>query len=679
MSQPITLNSIEILVFIAVLSIQFCRLIIRKIPTGELILTMLCCVPVTYFVSSGCTRFLSWDESYIFYDIVNYRTSTLTQWNFGSFRTSITLWGPFFSAVQSLTHITKDITLVLVKSVHLIFGVLLITIVIDQLHSCFFAKTRQSIFHAVLFNAVMFLPVTSLALKTLNYDMLSMVLGVLGILLCSAGIVNHSKKRIFSAIIILTLAAHEKLIASPFLWTGMIVSVYALSWPSNKMLLSKLVSRLVMWSFAIPAISLLVIVTSFTYINITNGSSFQLFTAQQLLLAYTSSLWPFCNLFHTGSLFFTNSSIQISFFSELIIFLKGFLVIAGILFTSSSVLITIVKIIAIRKMYTAIPRINRAVSKLNFVVLSLITVTGIVAGYTLKANIWPLISTPDGYYIPQATFNNIALQFRAKTAVGHTLLSSIWACAVYTNALPTVLLSLMLLGALITVLSQERYTVNQANLLLNIFTLICICIPIGFGVLQLPLYSRYFNLFLLGATLSLISQTIKWFDTRRRAFLLMYSIGFIFLIIESYPFQPFVASFRPLWSNGSTTVNTHPSPGQATPWYPGWGEELPEAYERLSEYIPTDTEEIRLYYNFPSALFSLPEKIKTSAMPKGHGQLPYRYSDHDFYIISRNGVSTYSYIPFPYDIEPLFTIENRGFVKAWVYCGRDLYNNGFSF
>jgi hypothetical protein len=678
MMQYITLNSVEISVCIAILIIQACRLFIRKIPSGELILTLLCCIPAAYLTSCGCVRFLSWDESYIFYDIVNFRTGPIAQWSNGAFRTSITLWGPLFSAIQSLTHTTKDVTLVLVKVVHLITGVFLITILIDQLHTVFFPKTRQSIFHAIMFNTVMFLPVTSLALKTLNYDMFSMLLGVLGTIMCIAGIGNRSKLRIFSGIIILTLAAHEKLIASPLLWTGMIASVSTLSWPDKKSTFTTFTTRIITCSLTIPAISFLVIVLSFIYVNITHESSVPGFTAQQMFLAYTSSFWPLWNLLHIGPSFF-NNSVNTSLISELITVLKGFLIITCIVFTSSIALVTLLKFITSRKLYTAIPRINIVILKLIFTALSAVILTGIIAGYTLNARIWPLTSIPDGYYIPSATFNDIALQFGAKTAIGHTLFSAAWACAVFINALPTAILFLMLLGGIINIRSQERYSVNSSILLLNLFTLLCICTPVVYGVVQLPIYSRYFNLFLLGPLLSLVPLSIKWYDTRPKRFLFLFIFGFLFTVIESSPFQPFVAAFHPVWSNCSSAINNQPSPGDVTPWYPGWGEELPCAFKQITENFSNDTQKIRLYHNFPSALIRPPENIVTSAMPKGQGKLPYRYSDHDFYILSRNGTSTYSYIPFPYKIHPLFTIENRGFVKAWVFRGSDLYNNGFSF
>lgn len=508
--------------------------------------------------------------------------------------------------------------------------------------------------------------------------MFSMLLCALGTILCIVGIGNQSKWRVISGIIVLTLAAHEKLIASPFLWIGMVASVSALSWPHTKSTISTLTLRIITWSLTIPALSLLIIIVSFIYVHTTHGLSIPVFTAQQTLLAYSSSLWPLWNLLHIGSSFF-NNTVPVSLFSEIIMIMKGFCIIVCIVLVCSTVLSTIFKIIISRKVYTAIPRINIIVSKLNFLLFSAITIAGIITSYVLTAKIWPLITVPDRYYIPAATFNNIALQFGVKTAIGHTLLSAAWACAVYMNALPTAHLFLMLFGAMITIRSQRRYAVKTTDLLMNLFTLLCICAPVVYGVLQLPLYSRYFNLFLLGSVLSLVPQSIKWHDTRPKRFILFYFTGFILIIIESYPFQPFVAAFRPVWSNSSSTINNQPSPGTVTPWYPGWGEELPDAFDRIVKTFPYDTQEIRLYHNFPAALIRPPKNVLTSAMPEGLGKLPYRYSDHDFYILSRNGVSTYSYIPFPYNTHPFFTITNRGFVKAWVFRGSDLYNDGFCF
>ena len=65
-------------------------------------------------------------------------------------------------------------------------------------------------------------------------------------------------------------------------------------------------------------------------------------------------------------------------------------------------------------------------------------------------------------------------------------------------------------------------------------------------------------------------------------------------------------------------------------------------------------------------------------MADGFGQREFRYTNNDYYIFSRNGVSCYPYIPFPSGVKPLFTVADRGFVKAWVFRGNDLAAQGFA-
>jgi hypothetical protein len=57
----------------------------------------------------------------------------------------------------------------------------------------------------------------------------------------------------------------------------------------------------------------------------------------------------------------------------------------------------------------------------------------------------------------------------------------------------------------------------------------------------------------------------------------------------------------------------------------------------------------------------------------------YSYTELDYYIISRNGISTFADIRFPQDTRPIFTISDRGFTKAWIYLGSDLGKSGFRF
>jgi hypothetical protein len=658
------LNRVECFCVGICLGIQLVFLLQRKIRPAMIVLAGIAMLPATLLAATAFTRFLSWDESYIFYDIVNYHSSDLPQWRMGAFRTSIITLGPLFDLLQKYTPVTKDVVLVLAKAVHWITGVFIIAFIINQLHRLFYKDSvRYLLFYCAMFNAIMLLPVTGLALKTLNYDLLPMLLGVLGCIWCAAGVRDGNRQLLLASVAVLTLAAQEKLIASPLLMIGMAVAAFRLTIPGDSGVRWRtFFGNTAVWAGVVIAVSLAVVGGMFAMLRATHKYIGTIRSTDQFLSAYTSCLWPVRRLIPPAD----GIGIPVGDSMSLVF---GCLLIFCAVFTMVLALHGVKRIGTLAATNSvALPGTIRFCRSAGFIML---TGIGIIAGYTITTTIWPLVPVPPGRYLPGVTFNGIAHYFGCGSFFSHTVSSIAWAYAVFVNALPTALLVMMAAGAVVAVRMRNIAGASH-RLPLVILSLFFLTGPLLYGALQIPVYPRYLNVFLLGAVISLVPELLLLRLGHPCVTGAAGAIVVAALYLEVVPFQPLGDDFHPLWSHSSKAYNTTPAFGNVAPWHTGWGEELYGATVRLRTLTHDCSNGIRVYYNFPGALIRKPDRVTTSAMPKGHGQLEYRYGDCDFYILSRNGISSYPYVEFPANVPPLFTIEHRDVIQAWVYRGSDL-------
>jgi hypothetical protein len=594
----------------------------------------------------------------------------------GAFRTTTTLLGPLFSFLQLIVPLSKDIILVSMKVSFWLTGILLLTAIIDQLHRFLAPKVAISLFHGLLFNALVALPVTSLALKTLNYDLLSMLFGILGSLWLVAGICSGKRQILFASIMCLTLAAHEKLIASPILWLALILCSWRLTGVTQILTSPQIIRKVTRSTATCFSFSLSLIVISFLFVRFTHGADQPHFTAQQLFMCFESASWPLLRLIPV-SIFPENIKLPdieiVKIFTHMIVMFSLLLISVLLITFCYPCLSKCIKLL--RK--TAQIQIVIVYARLGM--LLLLIITGIISTFALDVNNWPQIPVAAGHYVPGATFNGIAFHYGASNFLAHTAASVAFACAVFINALPTMILLLLIAGSAMRAHVARRECITRLSTGFDLLSIFFLSTPLIYGALQIPLFPRYLNLFLLGTVATIIPDVFKLRIAAARPLRIVCAVaGLLLLVGEIFPFLPLGSSFRPIWSNYKKSFNAKPCFGKATPWYPGWGEELLVAFTQIlrSDSIQNP---IRLHYNFPASLIGQSNNVSLHMMAHDTMRTDYSYTELDYYIISRNGISSFADIRFPQDTRPIFTISDRGFTKAWIYLGSDLGKSGFRF
>ncbi|TFW61130.1 hypothetical protein CT676_09615 [Bradyrhizobium sp. MOS001] len=253
-----------------------------------------------------------------------------------------------------------------------------------------------------------------------------------------------------------------------------------------------------------------------------------------------------------------------------------------------------------------------------------------------------------------------------------------YAFQVLVVAMPTPVFVLVLVANLLLIIGRRDYDPAAAFL----FAIALILTLIG-AVLQVPLAHRYLNIplfLLLAGSLTVVMGRVQEYLVKRRTRLAAASVfavtASLFLILETAPFRPLYAAFRPFWLEYADAkfVET----GRINPSWMGWGEEralLGAKFEELCERSPNVCQDGRIFHFYSGRW--LPERPRSfqifdAASVAGKEPL----GDHDYHLFNRSRIV--QGLPQPKS-RPILTLDYRGYEMAWLYRGSDLAAENYGF
>jgi hypothetical protein len=211
--------------------------------------------------------------------------------------------------------------------------------------------------------------------------------------------------------------------------------------------------------------------------------------------------------------------------------------------------------------------------------------------------------------------------------------------------------------------------------------LLSLLIPVAAALTGIPFAHRYFNLSLIllasGLVLSglcflrLIPGTMAGFAVTAALVLA--------LLLETAPFRPLFAAFRPFWlSYGDARMA---EPGRLNASWMGWGEEIMQAGKLLERKCLSADPTLEgmkcqdLTLHVMSSGLWLPGPREIRVVPLDPNEKPLGPSD--YYVVSRLYLIQ-NFFPIP-NIEPDYRISYRGYDLAWIYRGDRLTAAGYQF
>jgi hypothetical protein len=633
-------------------------------------------LPALLTVVPRSTQFLTVDEKAMVSEPISFSTSTLKQWSNGAFRTTDIIIGPVMHLLRPVVPMSEEQSARVVKALHWFLGFCMLVMLVMLLKP-FGAGSDGPFFPVIILAAAMLLPTCAIAFNMCNYDLYSMILAALSLALVWTGFHNRAPRILLIAVAIATLAAQEKLIATPVLWFAIFIYV---------------AERLLGLESTVAAKTRFMAALRATVVSIACVAAI-IAASYAILIALRSGMLP-------SDYYGTNPvKIILPVITPLVILLRGMggagllaameeaakqaspvvvwtIVAAATVATMALFVISMTIAIgfARRPVWSSVVRsARRNMHVVNYVLLAATVLTGIVSTYSIHGYWAPAYPVASGHYVPGLSFNGAVLHFGAVTGIGHHILLFGWAYAVFYNAMPSAMLICMLIAG------PWRWFKNKPlPLAFEFLAAFCLTAPAFYALGHIPLQNRYFNLFLL---LLLLVTMLRFIPVLRIVKpLFRYGIGLAFIVslfLELLPFRPAFGLFRPIWSDFGARQDNRPAAGVINPTTLGGGEELMLAGETLKQSgIARQPGGVRLYHNHYGAWLGNRHGIAIFDM--SDHTVPLTYTGRDYYIVDRLSV-VQGWLAFPDGIDSAFAVAARGFTQAWVYKGDVLAKQGFSF
>ena len=642
-------------------------------------------VPALYLSIEATSQFLTVDEIYIIRETADLDFHYINQWYGGANRTTDTFLGVFSRIIRALFSPRDTHLKMVLKLAHFSAGFLVLLLIHFLGSGWIPARMRSGAWSIIFFYSTLLLPVSAVALKVFNYDLLSMTLGVLALFLIAAAFREQRSFYALLAVVSSYCAAQDKVSASPILL--FCCALYGVFYAENKSGLPA--AKIFIYDLRGIMIALATGCCCVIIVAFAGTGDFPRSFVARTLDPFTNPLWPIMRF-----TFGIDSHAEFSYSRHL----KMFLLVNAVIGIFSMVLILFQ---SVARKFPGRLLLPAMIRHANHLFAATVLIAGIFSTFFVHMHFG--VFSPDIKYpfIHTPQFNNNITWFGATNSGQHILMSIGYAYAVFVNAVPTVFWLMM---AFIFFVERRKSFSPCVPWYADAVLAGIFLVPLAWGISQFPVCNRYLNIFLF---LMVLIVCIKFINALaqlpKKTTIPLITIALFSLVMEILSFRPVYTAFRPIWS--SFPDKDIPELTLGNPSWVGWGEDVMIAGKKIEQLIRDRS--TRLCKNSTAqTLYTLyaGDYLTTS------GNLPfaikYVLKDSSFYrydverLMSRVGktcvksdvvydsctlflVSRYNFlvdsVPFPRIVAPLFTISYRGYQQAWVWRGDALKKAGVSF
>ena len=618
---------------------------------------------------SEVTQFMTLDETAIAGALRNpLDRNIVSTWVQGGSHTANLIWIPIARTLLAMPASPATIDAAL-KGAHWLLGMGLVLCIIANSLALVSWPLQEKLWLALaLASVLLVLPVDNLALKTLNYDLISLFGGTAAILFVARGYFESNARLFWMGLLVAALAAQEKLNASLILLVLCLVvgvlegaacrlhPVKAAVFATLKAMLLALAVSLA--SYSIAAISLI------------GDPALTVLLKTLPLFMELLTVWVYAPLrfvFGIGDAL-ADPAVRswYSWVATALTFILLPIVAAFVVATRSSFL----------AIFAWLPRCSRVIFPAGMLVL---VATGIAGLHFVAPFLAPMVPI-EGAQVTIGAINGSQLHFGTHSAAAHRVAAVGFAYGVFIAAFPTALL----VAATATAIRLAWRP--RAAPFFDLMFVIAVVTPGILALMNTPTFNRYLNLPILWSAIVMVVRMVEvWtpvMQGRRLAWLAWPAVA-ILMIVEIAPFRPLYAAFRPI------TVNYPeadlPTAGHLNFSWTGWGEEtvlagklIDEACGKDGQLAGVDCASIGIWSVYNARWFSKPG-VKVHQIGGGFVTGDAWPAGTDiYYVINRQLIAGGLLRTFP-NIKPDFVVRYRGFTMAWVFRGDRLKSAGYRF
>jgi hypothetical protein len=618
---------------------------------------------------SEVTQFMTLDET-AFGEVLRnpIDRNIASNWSQGASHTANLIWIPITRALQALSAPTAMIDASL-KAVHWLLGVGLIVCITGNLLALVSWSFQERLWLAIaLVGVLLSLPVNNLALKTLNYDAISLFGSITAILLVARGHFESRPSLFWTGIIVAALAAQEKLNASLILLVlclvvGVLEGAACRQHPVKTAVLST-------WKAMTLALAVSLASYCIAAISLIGDPALTVLLKTLPLFMELLTVWIYAPLRFVFGIGNALADPAARFW-----YAWGAATLTILLVPMAAAFV-----VAARSYFVAMLAWLSGYSALVFPLGMIFVLAAGILGLRYVTPFWAPMVPLDSSMMTIGVMNGVQLHFGANGPAVHRVAAIGFAYGVFVASFPTALLAAA--GATAARLAWRPGSAPFFDLVFAA----AIATPGILALLNTPTFNRYLNLpILLAAIVMVVRIVCVWLplvQARRWAWLALPALVAL-MIAEIAPFRPLYAAFRPITVDYSDAAL--PVPGRLNFSWNGWGEEailagkfLDRECKKQGSLAGVDCSNVGVWSVYNGRWYPKPG---SQVYQRGGGFFAddaWSSSPDTYYVVNRQLIVGGLLKTFP-AITPDFVIRYRGFAIAWVYRGDRLKSSGYRF
>ena len=512
----------------------------------------------------------------------------------------------------------------------------------------------------VLFYAIMSLQVTLLSIKTVNYDLNSLLLALLSVMLMIYAIRKVSSLNALMAVVSAMLATQDKMLAGPMLYLALLIMVIILT---IKVIRKNIKIPLVLIAAAVTMIPVIMSYMANYYVGFfLAGGNIPSVTFHDTVYSYVQySL----TILESISSFFALSDKAV---------IVNLLMLWGIFTIASYITKSVEKSVNNNAINTSVKRVKT----ISAIVIALVFMMFIIAIISIRLTPFvymsPLYKMDVGSYNSKSIMNGITYHFNAKSMAEHYAKLAGTIIYIFYKSVPVGYMVLLAAVGVVMYIYKKRPDISNMLFIL----LSAVIFPLLYSAIQITPNERYQNVYILIFAYLTVVTLVEMVIQNKKIYL--YAILTVMLInaIDVHRYDYAYTEYFAIWDTKYIEQREECYTGKMVPGYhAAWGEHVIYAGEMLGRYAHDNNipyKDMNIHYEYYGEYYN--NGGMNIIVDGSEAWKTCEIGEHDYFVVSRGAATKEGEgglsIKLINNATPMYTFGYNGATEMWVYSGEEV-------
>lgn len=519
---------------------------------------------------------------------------------------------------------------------------------------------REETIIIILFYAIMSLQVTLLSIKTVNYDLNSLLLALLSVMLMIYAIRKVSPLNALMAVVSAMLATQDKMLAGPMLYLALLIMVIILT---IKVIRKNIKIPLVLIAAAVTMIPVIMSYMANYYVGFfLAGGNIPSVTFHDTVYSYVQySL----TILESISSFFALSDKAV---------IVNLLMLWGIFTIASYITKSVAKSVDNNVINTSAKRVKI----ISAIVIALVFMMFIIAIISIRLTPFvymsPLYKMDVGSYNSKSIMNGITYHFNAKSMAEHYAKLAGTIIYIFYKSVPVGYMVLLAAVGVVMYIYKKRPDISNMLFIL----LSAVIFPLLYSAIQITPNERYQNVYILIFAYLTVVTLVELVIENKKIYL--YAILTVMLInaIDVHRYDYAYTEYFAIWDTKYIEQREECYTGKMVPGYhAAWGEHVIYAGEMLGRYAHDNNipyKDMNIHYEYYGEYYN--NGGMNIIVDGSEAWKTCEIGEHDYFVVSRGAATKEGEgglsIKLINNATPMYTFGYNGATEMWVYSGEEV-------